>query len=460
MTCTSRRRFLKTIPQTLATGALVGGIPRFLVAQSSSSEFDYVITAQEATFSLRGKPNLKGLGFNGTYPAPVIKAKQGQRIRIKLVNKLSKATTIHWHGVRLENKMDGVPFLTQKPVQPGESFVYDFETPDAGTFWYHPHINSLEQLSKGLTGVLLVEETTKPPFDQDHIVQLKNWNVKDNHIQTIWAMKKAARGGTIGKILTVNGQDKLVVQTEVGHNVRLRLANLDNSVIYDIRNINQEAFKLLAVDSNPFSSPQTIDAYELGAGSRIDLGFRSLKPGVFSLKHGTGSRQALLVEIQVVKAKSKAKAATRATLPPNPIAKPDYKKAQTLRFSFEWSGAMTPKDGSQAPSFWAINKISWQGFQNGKKPKPLATLKLGRSYIFEFKNETPNRHPIHLHGLFFEVFQSNKKKITPYFADTVLMDKNETVKVALVADNIGDWMFHCHIVEHLKTGFMGYISVV
>src|SRR5690606_22540397 len=121
-----------------------------------------------------------GLTFNGTYPAPVLRVRQGERVRIRFSNRLNEPTTIHWHGIRIDNAMDGVPELTQPPVMPGEDFLYDFVCPDAGTFWYHPHMNSVEQLGKGLTGALIVEEREPPAFDAEVILQLRDWRLAED----------------------------------------------------------------------------------------------------------------------------------------------------------------------------------------------------------------------------------------------------------------------------------------
>src|SRR5205807_7387224 len=106
-------------------------------------------------------------GYNGQAPGPTIEAVEGDKLRIFVTNKLPEHTTIHWHGIRLPNLMDGVPWLTQPPVEPGASFVYDFRPPDAGTFWYHPHCNSVEQMARGLMGALVVESPDDPAFDAD-----------------------------------------------------------------------------------------------------------------------------------------------------------------------------------------------------------------------------------------------------------------------------------------------------
>ena len=205
-----------------------------LVSRAFGGSYDYVLTVSDSKFSLGDHKALKGLAFNNQFPAPIIRGRQGQRLRIKLVNRLKQSTTIHWHGVRLANNMDGVPFLTQKPVEPGGSFIYDFVPPDAGTFWYHPHINSVEQLSLGLTGLLIIDEVKELPFDQDISFQLKNWVIKDKKIKKIFSMRKAARSGSRAPLFTVNGKNIEKIETHPGENIRLRFANLDNSIVYQL----------------------------------------------------------------------------------------------------------------------------------------------------------------------------------------------------------------------------------
>jgi len=104
--------------------------------------------------------------YNGTVPGPVWRVRQGVPFQAVVENGLAEDTTVHWHGIRLPNAMDGVPGLTQLPIRPGGQFTYAFTPQDAGTFWYHPHANGLEQIGRGLAGVLIVEEAEPPPFDR------------------------------------------------------------------------------------------------------------------------------------------------------------------------------------------------------------------------------------------------------------------------------------------------------
>ena len=115
--------------------------------------------------------------YNGTVPGPEIRVRQGERLRITVENRLAEETTVHWHGLRVPNAMDGVPHLTQKPIAPGETFVYEFDVPDAGTYWYHPHQRSFEQVGRGLYGPLIVEEREPIQVDRDVTWVLDDWRL-------------------------------------------------------------------------------------------------------------------------------------------------------------------------------------------------------------------------------------------------------------------------------------------
>jgi FtsP/CotA-like multicopper oxidase with cupredoxin domain len=155
------------------------------------------------------------------------------------------------------------------------------------------------------------------------------------------------------------------------------------------------------------------------------------------------------------------------------VAEPDLKSAERLTFDLT-AGHVSPEleawlkengnlglDALCLPqrTFWAINGKSWSGQSHKLKPPPLAELKLGKSYVFELFNGTPHPHPMHLHGHTFRVQKSSKNEIAPHLADTVLIAPKERVEIGFTADNPGEWMMHCHIIEHQETGMMGYVRV-
>src|SRR5262245_3084829 len=166
-----RRTFLIGCGGAIATAldARVAG------AEPSSRELQ--LSAAPGRWPLVGKqnPDTAVWCYGGSVPGPEIRLRQGVPARIVVDNRLPEDTTVHWHGVRLQNAMDGVPGLTQAPIRPGEQFVYAFTPPDAGTFWYHPHANSLEQLGRGLAGPLIVDETEPIAVDRDILWMLADW---------------------------------------------------------------------------------------------------------------------------------------------------------------------------------------------------------------------------------------------------------------------------------------------
>lgn len=452
----------RTLLQWGATGAVASAVPHFSLAMSRSPQYDYVLTASEQSLPLVDGGLTPGLAFNGQFPAPVIRAKQGKLLRIHFINNLSQETTIHWHGIRLDNAMDGVPYLTQPPIKPGESFDYAFTCPDAGTFWYHPHMHSIEQLGKGLVGALIVEESEAQNFDREVILGFKDWRLnKDGSFMPLSEPRHAARAGTLGNIATVNGKQLPVIDVPGNASLRLRLLNMDNSRQFAI-SLGEHQASLLAIDAMPVV-PRSLATHDLAVGMRLDIGITTpaeigTEIAVYDVK---GRFYQKICSLRVSEVLRNTPPPPPKALPPNPVSEPDLDNAERLSFIFEWAGAMTPatSDGHAMNEFWTINRRAWSSMSHENLPEPLAKLQLGKSYIFDLYNATPHGHPIHLHGLIFKVLKSDKKDITPFFTDTILLEKNERAQIALVADNPGQWMYHCHVIEHMKTGLMGYISV-
>ena len=149
-----RRRFLCTVAP-FAIAAPLGCTTA--VQGRPLREFQLSATAGQALTDT-GKPPVSAWTYGGNVPGPQLRVPQGDRVRVEVANQLGVPTTVHWHGVRLPNAMDGVPHLTQAPIEPGQRFLYEFDALDAGTYWYHSHFQSSEQLDRGLYGTLIVEE--------------------------------------------------------------------------------------------------------------------------------------------------------------------------------------------------------------------------------------------------------------------------------------------------------------
>ena len=149
-----------TLPLKLINGVKVG----HLVAH----EFDH---------ELAPGLKIKAWGYNNSTPGPTIEVTQGDRVRFYVTNRLPEATTVHWHGVILPNGMDGVSGLTQKPIEPGETFLYEFTFKDAGTFMYHPHFDEMTQMALGMSGMIVVHPKSPrgPRIDRDFVLMAHEW---------------------------------------------------------------------------------------------------------------------------------------------------------------------------------------------------------------------------------------------------------------------------------------------
>jgi FtsP/CotA-like multicopper oxidase with cupredoxin domain len=455
----NRRDFLKLTSAIASTFVL----PACTITSFRETPTGYVydLTAEPTTAELVDGYSTDVLGFNGEIPAPTIRCRQGEKVTIRFTNKLNEPTTIHWHGLRIPIEMDGVPFLSQPPIMPGETFVYEFTPPDAGTFWYHPHVNSVVQLGKGLVGAIVVEESTPVTFDEEHVLLLKHWHINEKgEWKKLMIPRYSARMGTPGEWGTVNGVHNPTYHLKHNATTRLRIANVDNTITYPIAVEGAEAW-IVAIDGNPISTPRLLTLHKIGPGMRVDIAL--IAPPVGSkvkIVQMKGRFSFPLADFISVASNLPANQ-TLPRLPLNPVPELDLENAETINYVFEWEGAITPADksGKAVPTFWLMNKRAWEGMSKGNIPAPLSTLKLGKTYIFDLRNVTQYHHPIHLHGHTFTVLEMDGKPVEPFHTDTVLLGKNGRAKAAFVADNPGRWMYHCHVIEHMKTGLMGFIEV-
>jgi len=450
----SRRSFLLT-SASLSFGVFAGskGVLSFLQNKSTQT---YELIARPFELKLIKGKTTTALGYNGAYPGTVVRCRQGDILQIKFINQLQEQSTIHWHGMRVPLEMDGVPYLSQLPVLPGEYFNYEFKCLDAGNFWYHPHEGSTEQMGRGLAGAVIVDEIEPTEFQAEQILILKNWNIdEDGNFLPFYTRQTAIMGGARGRLPSVNGKFNPTLKLPENQIVRLRVFNMDNTLTYALNIKNAEA-KIYSIDGHPLPKPYLLtEDFLLAAGQRIDIALRVPKVGT-SLVLRNKDQSMVVFEPTPSAKKSHNADDWPNPLPPNPVIEPDISKAELIPFSFGWINQEVTDDTYQ---FWKINEWSWDVKDITCVERPIYTLKHNQHYIFEFKNNSPFEHPIHLHGLVFKVFASDKKTIIPHFADTYLLEAFETAKVALVADRIGTWMIHCHVLEHLDTGMMAAIKI-
>jgi FtsP/CotA-like multicopper oxidase with cupredoxin domain len=411
--------------------------------------------------------------YNGVEPGPTLRLRQSTPFQATVANRLAETTTVHWHGIRLPNAMDGVPGLTQKPIPPGGRFNYAFTPPDAGTFWYHSHDDSLVQMGRGLAGALIVEEAAPPAVDRDLLWVIQDWRLEsDAQIAPGFHNRmEAAMDGRIGNTVTINGRLPETLQVRAGERVRLRLVNATIARIMALRFEGHRPMTI-GLDGQPCDPHEPTDGrILLGPAMRADVmldmqGEPSRSYRVIDDFYGRLAYTLVPLSYDAGPPLRSNSSDAPLRLPPNPLPRPNLSTAvvhevrmQGGMMSGMGGGGMGGMMGMGSGAAWAINGRSMTGDGSAGMP-PLFRIDRGRSCILDFRNETAWWHPMHLHGHSFNVLTRDGVPVPhDVWGDTVLVRPREHVRVAFVADNPGDWMLHCHVMEHQVGGLMTTIRV-
>lgn len=383
-------------------------------------------------------------GYNGSTPGPELRFTQGDRVDLQFQNDLRQGSSVHWHGIRIDNAMDGVPGMTQPMIEPGERFEYSFDLPDAGTYWYHAHNRSWEQVARGLYGPLIVQETTPPQVDHDITVILDDWRIErtGEMIEDFGNRHDFAHAGRLGTYARV-----IVSQTNVrrGDRVRLRVINTATARVFPLE-ISGIAGKIVALDGMPLQTPQDINSHMLAPAQRMDI--IADVSDVVKFTFPTRQDPYELGEITISGENPAPNTTPITALPaanvPTPSAIPD--QTATLKLQ---GGAMGGRhDGDD---IWALNGVS------GLSDAPWQRYARGETARITIMNETSFPHGIHLHGHHFHEILADGS-FGP-LRDTTLLQRGETRDIVCVFDNPGKWLLHCHMLEHQAAGMKTWIEV-
>jgi FtsP/CotA-like multicopper oxidase with cupredoxin domain len=344
-------------------------------------------------------------GFNGTVPGPVIRARRGDEIRVRLVNGLDESAALCWHGVRAVYPMDGGAASVQ--VAPGAGFDYRFAVSDAGTFWYRA--TRLAQQEAGLYGALIVAEPTPPPLDQDHVL--------------VCDSRPAGGGGA--RRWTVNGAASLDISVRTNERLRLRFVNASATQLMEAR-IDRHRVLVMALDGEPAEPFASRDGgVVLGPGNRADVFVdATLSPG--SVAPIVFTPESEPPAMRLVYADAPARSAPPggpAPLPPNPLPE-RMNLSRALRVTLPIEGVETaPKLPPQMG--------------------PLFVAERGRTVVMALDNRDAGSHAVHLRGHHFRLLDRLDDGWKPYWLDTFLVRPRQTERIAFVADNPGRWL-----IEH------------
>lgn len=465
-----RRRFLSGAATLAGAMVLTPGIGTAAPAPTPTATLRARVT--EAPLMGPAQPKTPIWSFGQTSPGPLIRIPRGKPVHVRVENALSEPTTVHWHGVRLANAMDGVPGMTQEAIPVGGGFDYRFTAPDAGTYWYHSHERTYEQVARGLYGPLIVDEETPPDVDSDRLFLVDDWRLDDDGriAGGFGDFHDMTHGGRLGNWLTVNGETAPAFQVRPGERIRLRCISAANARIMGFFCKGTVAH-VVALDGQPLAEPVHLtEPLILGPANRADLivDIPADAAGALPIVEISTGDQITAAILDVKGTPLRAKAADVPVLPANPLPRLDLGSPLRLPLVMEGGamGGMMAAIEYQGQMYdlrtlvtrhgkaWALNGVA------GPVAKPLARIERGRTVAVDMDNKTAWPHAMHLHGHHFRVVAKGGKEVEGEpWRDTLLMEPGERVRVAFVADNPGKWLLHCHMLSHHLGGMGTWIEV-
>jgi multicopper oxidase len=441
--------------------------------------------------------------YDGQIPGAVIRAKEGQKFRIKVANKLRVPTSIHWHGMHQPGtwQMDGVADVSRPPIPPGEDYTYEFTATPAGTHWYHSHTGV--QYSDGLFGPLIVDERTLPAkYDREGILLVNDWFLQQSEAILAGLVKparknpaamdsmKAESGGKSGDSKPAMDESKAVkagmamggkpdiadvpfqsglinghgrfgeastpelpsIQVKPGEVLRLRL--ISGASTYQFRfQIDGHPMTVIASDGAPMK-PVEVDSILLSPGERYDV-----------LLKATGEKSAWIRAVTLdgneVKAMLLYPDGAPGELPSGPVkwgerelVPEQMESPSPVALDAKPQEVKLTIGGTMSPYAWNING------QEYPQADPIK-LAANQSVRFLMENPTMMDHPFHLHGHYFYVLgEPDKLNLAdPVKKDTVNIPAGKTLVVQWTTNNPGHWFYHCHIEWHLATGMARVIEI-
>jgi FtsP/CotA-like multicopper oxidase with cupredoxin domain len=420
------------------------------------------IEARVARVALSSDVSVEAWTYNGGVPGPVIRARVGDRLIVHFTNKLPQPTTVHWHGLRIPIQMDGVPGVSQPEVKPGETFTYDFTLPDAGLFWYHPHVMSAAQVGFGLYGALVVEdpaERTTVGVDDSLVMVLSDMAIADG------ALEAADAGGSIGTVfgregthVLLNGREHSSTLTvRAGAPQRWRIVNAAKSRYFNL-DLGGAIFRQIGGDGGLQEYAVDRDTLLLAPGERADVIVTPTgKPGtVLTLQSILSNRGFGTIEGRFPF--DDLATLTIADLPEHTGTLPDVRRSiaplspsAATTVDLEFTVEQPP---GEAPEYRIVGALF--------SPKSHTIHAApGETQIWNVTNKTQWSHPLHLHGFFFQELDEKGAPVHPIaWKDTVNIPFESTRRLIVrYDDREGSWMFHCHILDHAEGGLMGMVEI-
>ncbi|MEO8448597.1 MAG: multicopper oxidase domain-containing protein [Gemmatimonadota bacterium] len=479
--------------------------PRRLVEVKDGDSID--LTAGFVRRRLRGKDYVM-LGFNGQYPGPLIRVKQSATITVRFRNELDMPSTVHWHGIRLDNRYDGAAGVTQDPVPAGGEFVYRIRFPDAGIYWYHPHVREDIQQDLGLYGNLLVDSPDPSyygPANSEQVLMLDDLLVDEHGILPYGRDRgNYAIMGRFGNLMLTNGEPDYEVEVNKGDVVRFMLTNVANTRSFNL-SFGGNPIKLVAADLGRYEREEMVPTVVIAPAQRYVVEVKFDRPGAYAITTAVQALNNFLGEFQptvdtlgtvTVKATNTTKDyakefSTLRVLPAVTAEFARYKqyfekapdKELLLTVSIQGmpiviTAFMSVDTMYFPPQEWTdgMRDMNWVATSKEVRwiLRDLATKKENMDIVWALKKDDvikvrmkndalsmhPMSHPIHFHGQrLLVVARNGVAEDNLVWRDTILVPVGQTIDFLVEATNPGKWMAHCHIAEHLEAGMMMVFTV-
>lgn len=446
--------------------------------------------------------------FNGQSPGPLIQVARGARVVVRVTNHLDLPTTVHWHGIRLDSRFDGAAGVTQEPIQPGDEFTYQLVFPDAGIFWYHPHVREDIQQELGLYGNILVrggDSSAMGRVHREEVLVLDDILLGENGpIPFGGTHATHSLMGRFGNVLMVNGEPAWSAAARPGEVIRFYLTNASNVRTFNL-SLAGARMKLVAGDMGRVAEEQWVGSVVIGPAERWVVDAEMPASGlVFLVNRVRGIEPAARAFLPVVDTmgviavggapaapplgkgfarlrshrdlRREFASATRAAERP-----PDHTLVLSLRTDsipfalvrafrldtawtqpVEWAGLMPMMDWipTSREAHWVLRDST-----TGRENMAINwSVRVGDRMLLRIVNDRhvlhPMNHPIHLHGQRFVVVARNGEPVTDHvWKDTVIIPAGATADLWVEFDNPGQWMLHCHTAEHLEAGMHAVVTV-
>jgi FtsP/CotA-like multicopper oxidase with cupredoxin domain len=453
----------------------------FLESAFSEEVKEVKLNASVTTVNVGTGKSFKAWTYNGQLPGPEIRVKEGETLRAVFKNYLPEGTTIHWHGLPVPNNMDGVPGITQNPVQPGQSFVYEFNATPPGTYIYHTHASY--QLDQGLYGALVIEpKKEERSYDKEYTLLLEGWATVDGGGPEASRMGRinpgmGMMGGMMGMMrgqprpgeplheplydaYGINGRvfgASAPFKVRKGDRVRLRIINASSSTIYTFR-IAGHSLTITHTDGRPIV-PFEVDALRIGQSERYDVELYANNPGrwhIYNLRDGSLVSGWPLGTLLYEGIKSKSFNADNL----NRLGLSDYNLLEGIEEQYvkpvgrvDKTFRMTLSGGMMGSPYWTINGKVYPYTDN-------IDIRDGEKIRFEYFNMSMMPHPMHLPGHFFEVAGSGRSTGIRIRKDTLIIPPHMgNGAIEFIASNPGVWFHHCHNLYHMEGGMANLVRI-